>query len=133
MPRPIRPHSAALAVDGTNAVPERQLALRALGELKESKPTDEGLVMLLDGYDKLPPELRLDVLEAAQARGSRDGLELHAPLREKLKALDQSARTAEAKDNLARYRKTLAGGDADKGKEHFLNNAAVYCQRCDIR
>ena len=31
---------------------------------------------------------------------------------------------------LARHRKTLAGGDADKGRQIVLNNAAVYCQRC---
>jgi len=123
---------AAVALDGTNGIAERQLALRALGELKEAKAADEALARLLDEYQSLPSELRLDVLQAAQDRGSRDRLKLHAPLRQKLKALDQAARAAEAKDPLARYREALAGGDADKGHEQFLNNAAVYCQRCHM-
>ncbi|MFX8554420.1 hypothetical protein ABTM01_20025, partial [Acinetobacter baumannii] len=72
----------------------------------------------------------LDVLEAAKARAEKTGLKLYAPLREKLKAIDTAARAAEANDHLSRYRESLAGGDADRGRDIFLNTAAVYCQRC---
>ena len=39
---------------------------------------------------------------------------------------------AAAKDGdvLAPWADSLAGGDAEKGRGLFLNNAAVYCQRC---
>ncbi len=114
---------ATVATDGT--VAERQLALHALATLPEAKVADEELAKLLDGYADLPAELRLDLLEAAQARAKG-----FAPLRDKLKAIDQAARAAEAKDPLSRHREALAGGDADKGREQYLNNAAVYCQRC---
>ena len=33
-------------------------------------------------------------------------------------------------DDVANYRETLAGGDAGRGRDIFLNKAAVQCQRC---
>jgi quinoprotein glucose dehydrogenase len=57
-------------------------------------------------------------------------LKLHADLRAKLKAIDNAARAAESTDHLSRNRETLAGGDAVRGRDIFLNSAAVYCQRC---
>jgi quinoprotein glucose dehydrogenase len=33
-------------------------------------------------------------------------------------------------DKLTPFLESLAGGDAEKGRNIFLNNSAVYCQRC---
>ncbi len=111
---------------------ERQFALAAMAKMPESKEIDTALAEQLDLYGKgaLAGELKLDVLEASKARAEKDDLKLHAPLREKLKELDKAARAAEAKDPLSRNRETLTGGDAEKGRNIFLNSAAVYCQRC---
>jgi quinoprotein glucose dehydrogenase len=120
-------------LDEEKASPEeKQAALAALGALKESREADEALAAWLDKYlaGQVPAELKLDVLEAAQARANARKLKLHAPLRELLQRVDQAARAAEKRDTLARYRESLAGGDADKGRRIFLENAAVYCQRC---
>ncbi len=110
----------------------KQMALEALGKLPESKPADEALAAWCDKYlaDGVPGELKLDVLEATKARAEKDKLKLHADLRAKLKAIDTAARAGEAKDHLSRYRESLAGGDAAKGRDIVLNNSAVYCQRC---
>ncbi|HVK17553.1 MAG TPA: PVC-type heme-binding CxxCH protein [Fimbriiglobus sp.] len=111
---------------------EKQMALGVMGELKESKEIDVALAGWLDRYlaGKVSDELKLDVLEAAQERANARKLRLHAPLREKLKAIDQAARAAEKTDPLARYRESLSGGDGEKGRQIFLTSAAVYCQRC---
>ncbi len=116
----------------TASIEEKQAALEALGSLKESKEADGAIAEWLDKYadGKVPAELKLDVLEAAQTRSTAKDLKLFAPLREKLKAVDTAARAAEKTDPLARYRESVAGGDADRGRSIFLNNAAVYCQRC---
>ena len=122
----------ALLADSVTSSIEKQMAFEALGALPESPEADKALAGWLDVYldGKLPDDLKLDVLEAAKARAERDKLKLHAPLREKLKAIDTAARAAEAKDPLSRNREALAGGDAEKGRNLFLNSAAVYCQRC---
>ncbi|MEO2090401.1 MAG: c-type cytochrome, partial [Gemmataceae bacterium] len=122
----------AVLKDEKAAVVEKQMALEAMGKLFASKDVDATLAEWLDEYlaGKVPDKLKLDVLEAAKARAEKTGLKLYAPLREKLKAIDTAARAAEAKDHLSRYRESLAGGDADRGRDIFLNTAAVYCQRC---
>lgn len=122
----------ALLNDAQATTIEKQMALGVMGELKESKEIDAALADWLDRYlaGQVPDELKLDVLEAAQERANAKELRLHAPLREKLKAIDQAARVAEKTDPLARNREALAGGDAEKGRAIFFNNAAVYCQRC---
>ena len=122
----------AVLKDEKAAVVEKQMALEAMGKLFASKDVDAALAEWLDEYlaGKVPDKLKLDVLEAAKARAEKTGLKLYAPLREKLKAIDTAARAAEAKDHLSRYRESLAGGDADRGRDIFLNTAAVYCQRC---
>lgn len=120
----------ALLKDANASLIEKQLALGVLGTF-QGKEVDAALAEWLDQYaaGKVPEELKLDVLEAAQARANSRNLTLLA-MRDKLKAIDQAARTAAEKDPLARHRETLAGGDAEKGRAIFLNNAAVYCQRC---
>jgi quinoprotein glucose dehydrogenase len=37
---------------------------------------------------------------------------------------------AKQADKLAPFLESLAGGDVEKGRDIFLNNSAVYCQRC---
>lgn len=110
----------------------RQMILGALAGLGESPETDKALVTAMDAIlaGNYPIALKLDVMEAAQTRSNTDKLKLHAPIREKLKAIDTADRAAVAKDPLARFRDSSAGGDAAKGRAIFLNNAAVYCQRC---
>jgi quinoprotein glucose dehydrogenase len=111
---------------------EKQMALGVLGGMKESKDVDAALAGWLDALiaDKVPAELKLDVLEAAEARTRTKGLKLHAPLREKLADYDKTVRAKAGPDTVKRYPETLAGGDAERGRDIFLNNAAVYCQRC---
>ncbi len=122
----------ALLKDEKASLVEKQMALAVMGTLKESADIDgaiaAGLSDALAG--KLPVALKLDVMEAAQARSEAKNLKLHAPLREKLKEIDTADRAAVAKDPLARDRLASAGGDAYLGRQIFLNNAAVYCQRC---
>ncbi len=122
----------AVLQDEKAAVVEKQMALEAMGKLFASRDVDTALAEWLDGYlaGKVPDKLKLDVLEAAKVRAEKAGLKLYAPLREKLKAIDTASRAAEATDHLSRFRESLAGGDADRGRDIFLNTAAVYCQRC---
>ncbi len=122
----------ALLADDMAAVVEKQMAFEALGKLPESKEADDALAAWCDKYldGKVPDALKLDVLEATKARAEKDKLKLYADLRGKLKAVDTAARAAEAKDHLSRNREALAGGDAARGRDIFLNSAAVYCQRC---
>jgi quinoprotein glucose dehydrogenase len=122
----------ALLLDAKTSVIERQMAFEALGKLPESKEVDSALAEWLTFYKagKVSAELKLDVLDAAKARAEKDKFKLYAPLRELLKDIDTTARAGEAKDPLSRHRETLQGGDAEKGKELVVNNAAVYCLRC---
>ena len=122
----------ALLDDPKAEAVEKQMALEALGRLPESKEADAALFAWMEKYLKgeVPDALKLDVIEAGKARAERDRLRLHADLRGKLKAIDTAARAGEAKDHLSRYRESLAGGDAARGRDIVLNNAAVYCQRC---
>ena len=121
-----------LLADAEAATVEKQMAFGVLGTLKESAKVDEAIAAALDAElaGKLPVELKLDAMEAAQARSEAKKLKLHADLRGKLKAIDTADRAAVAKDPLARDRLAIAGGDAFAGREIVLNNAAVYCQRC---
>ncbi len=122
----------ALLRDEKATIIEKQMALEVMGTLKESNDVDESIALQLDAITagKLPVELKLDAMEAAQARSTTKDLKLHAELREKLKAIDTADRDASVKDPLARYRDSIAGGDAIRGRELFINNTAVYCQRC---
>lgn len=122
----------ALLNEASASAVEKQMALGVMGELKESREIDTALAAWLDRLlaGSVPAELKLDLLEAATERTLAKNLVLHAPLKAKLAAVDQAARAASDIDPLARYRETLSGGDADRGRNIFLNSAAVYCQRC---
>ncbi len=122
----------ALLKDEQAATIEKQMAFGVLGTMKESKEIDSALAEWLDQLiaDKVPDALKLDVLEAAEARTRVRNLKLHAPLREKLADYDKQVRAKAAGDMVKRNLEALSGGDAERGREIVLNNAAVYCTRC---
>lgn len=105
---------------GDNVV-EKQGALAIFADVKAAE-VDELFAGLLERLNKneLPAEMHLDVLEAAgkrQAAGVKSLLKQYESRRPK-------------GDDLAPWRETLAGGDASRGRDVFLNKAAVSCQRC---
>jgi quinoprotein glucose dehydrogenase len=112
---------------------EKQTVFAAIPSIRPAKEIDTALAEWLDELmaGKVPSELKLDLLEAAQARSVAKGRDAEkAPLKDKLAAYDRQIRAGVAKDALSRWRDVTHGGDADKGRDIFVNNAAVYCQRC---
>ena len=100
---------------------ERQQAFAVLGDMKSPRADTElskWLDSLLD--DKLAPETRLDLLDAASRRKS-------AAVAEKLK---RYAAMNNNGDPLSPYRDALVGGDAEMGRRIFLGKAEVSCLRC---
>lgn len=102
-------------------LPEQQGALAILGEMKQP----EAVTLLENWLDKLlaksvAPELQLDVIEAAGKHDSKAILQ-------KRKQYDAAR---DKKDELHLFREALVGGDKDRGRDIFLNNAAGQCQRC---
>jgi quinoprotein glucose dehydrogenase len=125
-----------LLANDTVSVPERQGGFAILGGMKESEQTDKLLEKWLDevAAGKVPGEVVLDILDAAEQRVRGDKMKVHAALKAKLDKYRaaQNARANDAKtgDKLAPYAESLKGGDAEKGRNIFLNNSGVYCQRC---
>lgn len=104
-----------------DALPQRQTALAVLAKI-DGPAGDALLATWLDRWQagELPAELELDLREAAAARSAP---ELQLRLARVL--------GARAKDDpLAGYRETLLGGNADRGREVFLEKTAVACLRC---
>src|SRR5262249_48404053 len=66
------------------------------------------------------PDIRLDLLDAANARKN-------AAIEKSLVAYEKSR---SANDPLAKWRETLAGGDAERGRDIVLNKAEVTCIKC---
>jgi quinoprotein glucose dehydrogenase len=120
----LRPAEAVGRLEGVlerGSSVERQGAFSILADVKD--PAAD--VVLARWLDKLlagqvPPELQLDLLEAAGTRPDAD-------LKQKL-ARYEAARPKT--DPLARYRETLAGGDAEAGRRIFFNKTEVACVRC---
>ncbi len=96
-------------------IPEQQSALATLSGLPSAQ-TDAVLVELLDRLESgdAVPEIRLDILEAAEGAGS-----------EALKARAQAWRDANPPFAAALY-----GGNRRRGRQVFLGNAAGECTRC---
>ena len=101
--------------------PAQQAFIGSLGR----DVSDEGhkilrrtFALLLDG--ELPKVLELDVVTAAKARQSKS-------LKQFIKQYE-AGRAAE--DSIAKYRATLAGGNATKGKQVYENHVAAQCVRC---
>jgi len=100
---------------------EQQAVFAALGDAK----SDAADGMLSEALDRLlagqvPPEVQLDVVDAAAKRQS-------AEVKEKLEKF-QAGRPKD--DPLADYRLTLAGGDAQLGEKIFEERADVSCVKC---
>ena len=81
---------------------------------------------------KVPPEIILD-----RARRSRDPCQerpssgfTRRSSRRWINTALRRDRVGPKSDKLATYLESLEGGDAEKGRNIFLNNSAVYCQRC---
>ena len=101
---------------------EKQTALAALGDLTNNPAADELLLQWLDQLlaEEVPPELQLDVAEAAAKRTG--------PLF--VSKLRQFEESRPADDNLRSWRECLMGGNAVEGKKIFLERAEVSCVRC---
>ena len=125
----------ALLEDEKTSLAEKQGAFAILASFKSSEETDKLLDLWLEPANtgKVPAGLVLDVLDAAESRAATPKLKLFAQLKPNV----DKYRSAQAKladgpkgDKLAAYLESLEGGDAEKGRNIFLNNSAVYCQRC---
>ncbi len=123
-----------LLKDEKTSLAEKQGAFAILAGMKESQDTDKLLDEWLDAAieSKVAPDVILDLLDAADRR-TKSKVKLFTSLKAKL----DKYRAAQTKiagdpkgDKLAPYLESLVGGDADRGRSIFLNNSAVYCQRC---
>lgn len=126
---------SALLDDEKISTEEKQGAFAILARSKASDDADKLLAWWLDraSENKVPPALLLDVLEAAETRASTPKLKLSESLKKKVDAVRAAqikAANAPNGDKLATHFDALEGGDADRGRDIFLNNSAVYCQRC---
>ena len=102
----------------SGSVREKQGGLVALAQMN----TPEAKAQIGVLFDQLmagqcPPEIQLDLLEAAQKAGLGD----------RVKEFDA---TRPKDDPLARFRLALSGGDADRGRRIFREKAEVQCLRC---
>jgi quinoprotein glucose dehydrogenase len=100
---------------------EKQQALAQLAEYKFAF-ADNAIAAQFDALlaGKLPPEVHLDVLEAARKRKEHPGVGK--------KLAEYEAKLAKD-DKLAPYKEALVGGDADSGRAVFAK-AELSCVRC---
>jgi quinoprotein glucose dehydrogenase len=100
---------------------EKQSALAVLGEMK-GEAADAVLAAALDRLlaKDYPPELQLDLLEAAATRKT-------GPVKDKLKRFEEERPKG---DPLAAYREALTGGDAEAGRRVFFTKSEASCLRC---
>ncbi|HWY76030.1 MAG TPA: HEAT repeat domain-containing protein, partial [Verrucomicrobiae bacterium] len=110
---------AAVLANGT--VGEKQTALATAGTLPGAS-ADELIGQWLDRLlaGKVPKELQLDVLEAANKRAAD-------PIKQKL-ARYESSRSKD--DPLASYQECLFGGVASDGRQVFFDKPQAQCVRC---
>jgi quinoprotein glucose dehydrogenase len=104
---------------------EMQSAFADLAALKHpdaDKVLEQELDKLIKRTDKTnpPPEVVLDLLDAA---GQRNTPSL-------AKGLAEYEASRSKADPLAKWHETLVGGDAERGKNIFLNKAEVTCVKC---
>jgi quinoprotein glucose dehydrogenase len=124
-----------LLEDPKVSLAEKQGAFAILAKAKSSEEADTLLALWLDRVNeaKVPAPLVLDVLDAAETRANTPKLKLFARLKprvDKYRGAQTAAANGPKGDKLATYLDSLEGGDAEKGRNIFLNNSAVYCQRC---
>ena len=116
---PARAVGVLATVLSSGSTGERQGALSVLADLK--RPDADALIAAHMTAKDLPGEVELDLLDAAESR--KDSAAIRA-------ALDARSQSEPKNDPLAGYRAILNGGDANKGRELFERNTAVYCVRC---
>lgn len=106
----------------SGSMAEKQGAFAWLADLKHAD-ADALIGQWLERFDKTPPpvEVRLDVLEAARRRADNPALK---------KSLANLAANRPRGDDLAPFRETLAGGDAEAGRKLFLDRTDLACLRC---
>jgi quinoprotein glucose dehydrogenase len=117
-----QPAEAVKSLDAaisTGPTLEKQGAFSVLGDLKDPA-VDEVLSRWMDNMDKVPAEARLDLLDAAAKHATKD-------IKAKLDKFD-AARSKT--DDLAKYRETLVGGDAESGRRIFFNKQDAQCLKC---
>ena len=100
---------------------ERQGTFSILADSSDSS-ADQALLPWLDRLiaGQVPPEIQLDLIEAAGRRPSHE-------VRAKLAKYEA---TKPKNDPLSAYRETLVGGNAGRGRQVFLTKAEVSCLRC---
>ena len=105
----------------TGSVVEKQAGVSALGQLKstEAETLLESLVDQLIAK-QLPGEIQLEVLDAATKRGT-------SKLKAQVTKYDSSL---QADDDLAKWRVSLLGGNAESGRKIFREKAQTECLRC---
>jgi quinoprotein glucose dehydrogenase len=120
-----------LLADEKTSVAEKQGAFAILASVRSSEPADKLLEEWLDSAlaGNVPDAIILDILDAAETRANAPRLRLYAPLKDKV-AKYRDAQAKRTDDKLAPFLESLAGGDADRGRNVFLNNAAGSCQKC---
>ena len=98
---------------------EKQGAVSALAESRTPE-AEKLLAGLMDNLvaGKLAPEVQLDVYEAAKKRPGLAG------------RIQQWTTALPKGDDLANYRLSLAGGDADRGKKIFREHPIAQCFKC---
>lgn len=99
---------------------ERQAAVQILAQLPAPE-AEARLCTLMDQVlaGKLPQGLVLDVLEAAQKKGSAD-------IKTKLAAYEEGR----PQTDLGPYQEVTRGGDPELGRRIFMYHGLVQCRRC---
>jgi quinoprotein glucose dehydrogenase len=103
------------------SVVERQGALALLARIDSAQADvvlSQKLSLLLQKL--APPELELDILEAARKRATPE-------LKTKLAEFEKSR---PGDKSVAAYREALVGGDAEAGRAIFFDKSEVSCLRC---
>jgi quinoprotein glucose dehydrogenase len=100
---------------------ERQSAVATLARL-ESKEADSRLGGLFDELlaGRLPPDVHLDLLQAAERRGTT----------ELATRLQQYELARPAENPLGKHLECLQGGDSERGRRIYANRAEASCVRC---
>lgn len=120
----MQPNDALAQIRSTlehGSIGEKQSAFATLGGIANDG-ADELISQWLDKLlaKDVPPELQLDLLDAAAKRES-------PVVKGKLSKFEMSRPAA---DDLRSYRECLVGGDAEEGKKVFLEKVEVSCVKC---
>ena len=122
----------ALLKDEKASLVEKQGAFAILAAQRSSEEADKLLDEWLDAAlaGKVPPEIRARRTRRGRDAGQHAEAEAVRAAQAEGGQVPRRAGRCASDDQLAPYLESLAGGDAEKGRNIFLNNSAVYCQRC---